>query len=170
MASIDDLKNTLGMGARKYKFSITIGSSAFNYDGTLTDLLCKGTKIPSSEISVVEVPVKGRKLKIRGMKKYDDTIDFTFFNDEVHSMRQAFEIWLDATDNANTDTSAGSHDQYFADVYIHQLDGANNVVASWQLYNAWPSKVGEVELDGEEDTSITTFPVTFVYSHSSRVA
>ena len=60
----------------------------------LVNLLCKSTALPASNIGVIEVPFRGRTVKIAGDRTFD-TWTATFFNDKDFKIRSYFEKWLE---------------------------------------------------------------------------
>ena len=65
---VDDFKAKLkGGGARPNLFKATINFPAYAQgDVEITSFMCKAAQLPSSIMAVVEVPFRGRQLKIAG--------------------------------------------------------------------------------------------------------
>ena len=96
----------------------------------------RAANLPSSTMGVIEVPFRGRVLKIAGDRTFEPWT-ITVMNDSKFSLRTAFEVWLEAiqASNENFTAAAGLGDDqdatgYFSDMMVHQLsrdvkDGEN---------------------------------------------
>ena len=94
----------------------------------------RAANLPSSQMGVVEVPFRGRVLKIAGDRTFEPWT-ITIMNDTGFSLRSAFEAWFNNIQAANENfTSIGGLGNrkdtqgYFADMEVVQLsrDGALN--------------------------------------------
>ena len=56
----------------------------------LSSILCKSAALPGSNLGVIEVPFRGRTVKIAGDRTFD-TWTATFFNDKNFKIRALFE-------------------------------------------------------------------------------
>ena len=54
-------------------------------DLSLVNLLCKSAALPASQLGVIEVPFRGRTVKIAGDRTFD-TWTATFFNDSGNTL------------------------------------------------------------------------------------
>lgn len=164
--NIEELKATLGIGAKKYRFKLILP-----LDGAESaDLLCKTAKLPSAEIAETEVFTKGRKLRIRGHRKFDGELTCTFLSDDAHTLRKAFENMMEATDSYTNNVAATDHTTYMiSGMTLVQLDGADAEKARWEFKNVWVKSIGELEFSSEEAEDILELSVTFSYSDYIRV-
>lgn len=62
-------------------------------DVDLTNILCKSAALPASNLGVIEVPFRGRTVKIAGDRTFD-TWTATFVNDEDMRIRAFMEEWM----------------------------------------------------------------------------
>ena len=87
-------------------FPATLGiSSDISTFGNFT---VRAANLPASQIGVVEVPFRGRVLKIAGDRTFEPWT-ITIMNDSQFSMRNAFEIWANSIQAANENfTAAGT--------------------------------------------------------------
>lgn len=164
---LDDLKYILGQGARANKYQITINGPV---DGTTLDTLCQAASLPAKTVGTIPVFNQGRKLLIAGDTSFDNTWDVTFYNDEVHSVRTIIQAWMDMADNFIDNNHAASPSDYMYDADVSQLDGNDNATGTWKIYNLYPTNISAVDLGDETADTITTFVVTFTYSHWEKVA
>ena len=61
----------------------------------LSSILCKSAALPGSNLGVIEVPFRGRTVKIAGDRTFD-TWTATFFNDKDFQIRALFERWANS--------------------------------------------------------------------------
>ena len=103
--------------------------------------LVKAAQLPASSIGVIEVPFKGRMLKVAGDRTFEPWT-VTVINDGEFSLRQAFESWSRsinaltenvaslgygaASNGANTATNGSASQSvglsYCQDMFVYQLD------------------------------------------------
>jgi len=164
--NVDQLKTALGIGAKKYKFKLTLPIAGAEN----ADLLCKSASLPQVEISETAVFTKGRKLKIRGIKKYEGELKCVFLSDDLHTLRRAFEAQLSKTDSFNTNISSVNHADYMiTGMKLTQLDGNDAEKASWEFYNVWLKSVDQVDFTSGEDEELVETGAVFSYSHYERI-
>lgn len=102
-----------------------------NEDQKLVNILCKSAALPGSNVGVIEVPFRGRTVKIAGDRTFD-TWSVTFFNDKDFKSRAFFEQWMDNINSheANTaplfrpQSSAGG---YMANLEVKQLEKTGEI-------------------------------------------
>ena len=87
----------IGQGVKPNMFSVDIafpdavdGAAG---DADMINLLCKSAALPASNLGVIEVPFRGRTVKIAGDRTFD-TWTATFVNDKEMKIRAYFEQWL----------------------------------------------------------------------------
>src|SRR6056300_527806 len=114
LRKITDFKSKLaGGGARSNLFEVELSfPSAVSVDG-LNDILnkarflVKAANLPASNVAPIEVPFRGRVLKVAGDRTFD-TWTITVINDEDFLLRSQFEAWMSAIsklDNASGATN-----------------------------------------------------------------
>lgn len=131
----------------------------------------RAANLPSSQIGVIEVPFRGRTLKIAGDRTFEPWT-ITVQNDSGFVLRNAFELWASSIQayNENFTQAAGLGDiddatGYFADMTVHQLardvkDGeAPKILKSYRFYNVFPSNIAAIDLDFGNNDAIEEFTV-----------
>ena len=161
-------------------FPATLGiSSDLSTFGNFT---VRAANLPASQIGVVEVPFRGRVLKIAGDRTFGPWT-ITVMNDSKFSMRNAFELWANSIQAANENfTAAGTLGDatdstgYFADMLVHQLsrdiksDSENpKILKSYKFYNVFPSNVSAIDLDFGNNDAIEEFTVELQVQYWSPV-
>lgn len=116
--------------ARPNMFQVSLGFPAFISNASelmrMGNLTVRAANLPSTQIGVVEVPFRGRVLKIAGDRTYEPWT-ITVMNDHDFVLRSAFEAWAAAVqDYSENYTAAAGLDPtnasgYFADMEVYQL-------------------------------------------------
>tara|TARA_B100001287_G_scaffold11974_1_gene9032 strand:- start:39 stop:674 length:636 start_codon:yes stop_codon:yes gene_type:complete len=153
-------------------FSGATGKSN-NDDKNLTNILCKAAALPGSNLGVIEVPFRGRTVKIAGDRTFD-TWTATFFADSNMEIRGLFEEWANSinTHEANTATrflpSSTSAAGYMADLYVSQLEKddtvGGSVIRTYKLHHCFPTNVSAIDLAYDSNDQISEFTVEWQYS------
>jgi hypothetical protein len=131
----------------------------------------RAANLPASQIGVIEVPFRGRTLKIAGDRTFEPWT-ITIMNDTNFTLRSAFELWSSAIQAYNENyTAAGTLGDasdttgYFSDMSVHQLardlrDGdAPRTLKSYKFFNVFPSSVSAIDLDFGNNDAIEEFTV-----------
>jgi hypothetical protein len=145
-----------------------INESALSTFGKFT---VRAANLPASQIGVIEVPFRGRVLKIAGDRTFEPWT-ITIMNDSNFVMRNAFELWANAIQAANENfTAAGTLGDesdstgYFADMTVHQLardlknGDAPKILKSYKFYNLFPSNISAIDLDYGNNDAVEEFTV-----------
>lgn len=175
--SLYAFKNKIQTGVRPNIFKITIptppglGGARINTQNLIT-VLCKSGQLPASTQGVVDVPFRGRSLKIPGDRSFESW-RATFYNDPTFELRTFFEEWTNYANVFGENAGDLTPDKNFADITIEQLGKDNPAVTSdalpvlrtYKLIGAWPSNVSAIDLDYDTKDQIETFDVTFEYQY-----
>ena len=134
-----------------------------------TRFLIKAANLPASTLGVIDVPFRGRNLKIAGDRTFDPWT-ITVINDTDFSIRNAFERWMNLI-NKHQD-AAGKIDpsQYQREAYIYQLGRANHdnngndsknipVLKTYKFYGIFPSSVSVIDVSYDSSDTIEEFTV-----------
>ena len=143
------------------------------FDGDRFRFLCKASSLPASNVGNIDIPFRGRTLKVAGDRTVDDW-SVTVINDEDFGHRRAFEAW--AQNIAQYGDSSGLTDpsSYMGQATVYQL-GRNvasqqsgnspatnsNILAQYKFVDIWPTTVDAVELSYDTGDTIQEFGVTF---------
>ena len=174
-ASIQQLKTALtGRGARANLFEIEIGfpteiaSTITSTDATTkTKILCKAAAVPGFTVGTIEVPFRaGRRIKIPGDRTFADWT-VTIINDEDHSLRQAFNAWINliSKGNYNSTTKSSAVADYYQDITCSHLKADNTVSRKYQLVDAFPTDVSAIDLSFDSTDTLSEFTVNFQYHY-----
>jgi hypothetical protein len=150
LRTISNFKSKLtGGGARSNLFEVvlTFPDTAQPDSAVLEKarFLVKAANLPASNVSPIEVPFRGRILKIAGDRTFDSWT-VTVINDTDFSIRSAFEKWQNTINRLSDNTGLVNPADYQADAYIYQLDRDGSTLRSYRFYDTFPTQVGQIEL------------------------
>ena len=169
MAGLDTFKAKLkGGGARPNLFKVNIPFPASTGGSSeLTSFMVKGASLPASVIAPIEVPFRGRKLKLAGDRTFEPWT-ITIINDSSMDIRNAFERWMDLI-NANGDNVsafAGNNAlNYYTTPLVHQLDRDDKITKTYELVDAFPTNISAIDLNYETNDTIEEFTVELSYQY-----
>ena len=160
---IQDFKSTLiGGGARPNLFQVDItsfpGSDDENFDAENFSILCKAAQLPASNVASIDVPFRGRILKIAGDRTFE-TWTITVINDVDFSIRSAFEKWMNTINKMNDGTGLTDPEAYQADAYVYQLARDGGILRSYHFYDVFPTNISTIDLSYETTDTIEEFTV-----------
>lgn len=171
------LENVIGDGARSTKFDVLFEFTDVNTPSAQdVQAMVKTTSLPSKSHTTIDFKYKGRSIPLRGQTKYSQTWECTFYLTQDHSLKKAFENWIEALDEkhnyagkeAGVSDLQDSHNLmgYTTTINIYQKDFDDKTeTAKYELYNVFPTEVSAVQYDYSASGQIQEFTVIFAYSH-----
>ena len=156
-----------------FEVDLNFPSQAVKNAATLKELgkfTVRAANLPSSQVGVVEVPFRGRVLKIAGDRTFEPWT-ITVQNDVGFQLRTGFESWMESiqayTENI---TQESDIEKYLQDMTVTQIgrtgkaaQGGNKseakALAKYKFYSIWPSSVSAIDLDFGNNDSIEEFTV-----------
>ena len=175
----------IGGGARPNLFEVDVtfpaavnlgiqgdgGSGSF--DSENFRFLCKTAALPGSNVTPIEVPFRGRTLKIAG----DRTIEpwsVTIINDEDFSHRRSFEAWIQNMAQYGDHSGLTDPNSYMGNAVVYQLgrsesnqQGTNTtgdnsrILAQYRFIDIFPTSISEIGLSYDSENAIEEFTVDF---------
>lgn len=142
-------------------------------DKDLTNILCKSAALPASNLGVIEVPFRGRTVKISGDRTFD-TWTATFVNDEDMRIRAFMEQWVAQMNThegnrAPLFTPETSGTGYMAHLLVKQLEkdasDAGSIIRTYKLWHAFPTNVSQIDLAYDSNDQVSEFTVEFQLSY-----
>ena len=168
MANINDFKAKLaGGGARANQFKVVMPFPGYaQVGGEIEEMafLCKGTQLPGMTIPVLEVPFRGRKIKIAGDRSYADWT-VTVLNDTNFKLRNAFERWSNGINNATDNEGLTNPADYQVDAFVDHLDRNGATIKSYTFRGLFPTEIAAIELTYDEAAAVEEFTVTMAYQY-----
>ena len=150
LRTISNFKSKLtGGGARANLFEVVLTfPDVAQPDSAVLDkarFLVKGANLPASNVAQIEVPFRGRVLKIAGDRTFDSWT-VTVINDTDFAIRSAFERWMNTINRLSDNTGLTNPADYQADAYVYQLDRDGSTLRSYRFFDTFPTQVGPIEL------------------------
>ena len=168
MPNINDFKAKLaGGGARANQFKVKMPFPGYaQVGGEIEDLafLCTTAQIPAMNVGLVNVPFRGRQIKIAGDRTFADW-SITVLNDTNFKLRNAFERWQNGINNMSDNEGLSNPVDYQVDAFVDQLDRNGNTLKSYTLRGAFPTEVAAIDLNFGTNDEVETFGVTFQYQY-----
>jgi len=175
-SNVSQFLQTIGQGVKPNSFLIDVqfpqSIALQTEDATLTNILCKSAALPGSNLGVIEVPFRGRTVKIAGDRTFD-TWTATFFNDKDFKLRAFFEQWANSINTHEGNTSPlftpNNSTGYTADLGVKQLEkdaseeGA--ILREYKLHYCFPTNVSPIDLAYDSNDQIEEFTVEWQYSY-----
>ena len=174
------IQSALGDGARSTKFDVMFQFTNPNLFPNQRNVavLVKSSNFPSKSCSTINIPYKGRPIPIRGQEKFTQSWECTFYLDENHKIKNAFEAWIDAldetvhyaeTENSLVTSTRSKHvstNNYTTEICLFQQNfNDTDQTAKYILHNVFPTEVGSVQLSSEGPGNLLEFTVTFSFSY-----
>ena len=178
MATIQGFRGKIGYGIRPnlIQVSIPAAPTGLSFTAQTTDFsfLCRSAGIPASNIGTVEVPFRGRVIKLPGDRTFESWT-VTVFADVDLEIRSYFESWMNKLNEHRS--GGGATTGYTATLQVDQLSrGSNtavdtdttsphNIVKTYQFLNAFPSAISQIDLSYDNNNSIAEYTVEFQYDY-----
>ena len=166
MANINDFKAKLsGGGARNNQYKVVMPFPGYaQVGGEIEDLafLCQAAELPGMAIAAIEVPFRGRAIKIAGDRSIADW-NIKVINDTNFKLRNAFERWNNGMNNMTDNEGLTNPADYQVDAFVDHLDRNGATIKSYTLRGVFPTVIGVTELSYAQADEIETFTVTLGY-------
>tara|TARA_B100000965_G_scaffold319622_1_gene280550 strand:- start:352 stop:951 length:600 start_codon:yes stop_codon:yes gene_type:complete len=165
LRKISDFKSKLtGGGARPNLFEVVLAFptlvSPVNENEVLqkSRFLVKAAALPSSTIAPVEIPFRGRILKVAGDRTFE-TWTITVINDTDFMIRSAMEKWMNTINKLEDATGITNPVDYQSDALVHQLDRDGSTLRSYKFKSIFPTNISTIDLSYETTDTIEEFTV-----------
>ena len=192
--SISDFKSQLtGGGARPNLFEVNVTlptgitenlqglGGDTGWDGTEFRFMCKAASLPASNVASIEIPFRGRLLKVAG----DRTIDpwtVTIINDENFRFRKVFENWAQNIAQYGDASGLTEPASYMGSGDVYQLGRAKSgrqgedkgapgdgttlkPLAEYRFEDIFPTAVSAIDLSYDTENTIEEFTVDFAVNY-----
>lgn len=176
----------LGDAARTTKFTFVLPpltGSAETMDHIVYAV--KSLTLPTIEHSPLEIRHKGLPIPIRGVTKFSQTFDVTFYLSETHATKRFFEEWMmmmeqrtyyyNPRKNAKFQREVHKMPEsdmppymtwYNVTAWVEQWDfDGMKPTAMYEIFNVFPTKVSAPNYSYDSVGQIAEFTVTFACSH-----
>lgn len=174
------LQRSVGDGARATKFQVLFQFTNPKSAPSAEDMmvLAKTTTFPGKSHATIDFKFKGRSIPLRGQTKYTQTWECTFYLTEDHTLKNAFENWIEALDEkhnymqalpasvAETQRLHSVKKNYTTTIILYQRNFDDDQdTAVYHMHNVFPIEVSPIQYSYEQAGQIQEFTVTFAYSY-----
>ena len=127
----------------------------------MSTLLVKAANLPASTVGVVDVPYRGRVLKIAGDRTFEPWT-VTVLNDEGFALRSKFEAWSSRIQDMQENLQHFDDIQdYQKDAFVRQYDRQGNITRSYKFASIWPSNISAIDLAWDSNDTPEEYTVEF---------
>ena len=152
-----------GGGVRTNLFMVTGNIPGYSNKRAIS-FLCKAAQIPASSLGTIEVPYRGRRIKLPGDRTFQDW-SITVISDANMSLRSAFEYWSAIFNSHVANVTTTNFMQFMPTWSVTQLLRDGEALRTYNFLGCFPSEIGAIDLSYENNDSIAEFPVTINYSY-----
>jgi hypothetical protein len=164
-----------GGGARPSLFRIRcLAPQWVNFPVEKFTYLASAASLPASQIGEKIIPYMGQDIKFAGDRTYPD-YTITVYNDEDFLIRNAFEKWNNGisqysrTNAVRVDGATADPVTYVGKISIDQIGKEGEVIKTYDLLNAWPAYISDIQLAWDQKDNIEQFSVSFRYDSITSV-
>jgi len=163
LRTISDFKSKLkGGGARPNLFEVELAfPDAIRIDNDVVEnarFLVKAAALPASTIAPIDVPFRGRILKIAGDRTFE-TWTITIINDVSFEIRSAFEKWMNYINKLDNATGVTDPVLYQKDAIVNQLDRDGGILRKYRFKDIFPTNISTIDLNYDTTDTIQEFTV-----------
>ena len=138
--------------------------------------MVKAATMPGSNIGMIQVPFRGRRLKVSGDRTFNDW-QTTIYNDSDYRLRDAIEKWSEIIQYHNfalghnqltdgvTEPLANETQGYMGTGFVRQLDRQGRQLKIYKLAGIWPVTIDEINLDFGTNDTIEEYGVTWAVQY-----
>ena len=177
--TLDAFKGKMvGGGARPNLFECELffPDDAIPVDSTrdeVTDkarFLVKAAQLPQSIVTPINIPFRGRNLKIAGDRTFDPWT-ITIINDVDFKIRTAFERWMNLMNKHEDNSGLTDPTAYQKDLFVRQLgrsqvsgaspssDATLPVLKMYKFHGTFPTNISDIPLSYDSSDTLEEFTV-----------
>jgi len=173
MGTLDQFASNFGEGQRVSQFYVSSSDTGLFGDAPF---LVKSAQFPASTIGVIEVPFRGRKIKLPGDRVFNEW-SLTAMLDKENKIYDAFVTWMDQLNSHSNVEAAAADDILRQDWTVWALapssstpaagggGGGINPNSAIIMKNCFPTEVGTVDFNWETTDTIAEFTVTIHFDY-----
>jgi hypothetical protein len=163
---VEEFKARLdGGGARANLFRATLLLQGGPQLPEKTSFLCKAASIPPSDVATVEVPFRGRVVKLAGDRTFQPW-NVTVINDTDFGVRGVLEQWMSLNLNSHEENIGDQRPaSYKSDMFVEQLDKQGLTLRTYTFVGCWIQNIGEISLASDSSNTVEEFPVVIEYDY-----
>ena len=177
--TIADIRKSLnGGGARPNLFEVTFpeNDSVFKFEGGSdaqldSTVLVKAAQLPASNVASIDVPFRGRIMKVAGDRTFD-TWTVTVINDVDFNLRTAFQNWMQGIAQYADASGEADPQAYKSTATVTQLkrkssnlgqtsDSGLEAAYTYDFFGIFPTNISAIDLSYDTADTIEEFTVEF---------
>ena len=177
--SIAEIKKSLnGGGARPNLFEVTFpeNDSVFKFEGGSdaqldSTVLVKAAQLPASNVASIDVPFRGRIMKVAGDRTFD-TWTVTVINDVDFNLRTTFQNWMQKIAQYADGSGEANPTDYKSTAIVKQLGRLASAegttakaglesVYEYTFFGIFPTNISAIDLSYDTSDTIEEFTVEF---------
>ena len=166
--TIHNFASALRESARPNQFEVEISFPTFVLSAVdhVRDSTClvKSATIPEVTIEDITLMYRGRQYHEAGEKTFQPWT-CTIYNSANFSMRRALEDWSNGIQQSVSIGGNTNPTQYKRSITVKHLNRNGEVLREYLLVGAYPTSIGQIQLDYESGNQVETFDVTFTYDY-----
>ena len=98
----------------------------------LETFMCKSAALPASTVGTVELPFRGRVIKVPGDRTFESWTG-TFYMDDAFELRGAYEKWIELTNTVDANTASAGMGDVLEDIVVTQMDKFNGSATQFKV-------------------------------------
>jgi len=128
------------------------------------EFLCKAAQIPASTIGNIDVPFRGRQLKVPGDRTFADWT-VTVLNDPQFAIRASFEEWSARITHHAVNVSTLTHSNIYGNASVIQLDRNGGNLRTYRVEDIYPTEIAAIDLGMDTNDTVEEYSVTFAVNN-----
>jgi|TARA_B100000073_G_scaffold161339_1_gene133336 hypothetical protein len=127
----------------------------------MSTFLVKAANLPASTIGVIEVPYRGRMLKIAGDRTFEPWT-VTVLNDQEFRLRTKFEEWASRIQALQQNIQdAKEIGDYQSNAIVRQYSRQGDQKKAYTFQGIWPSSISAIDLAWDNNDTPEEYTVEF---------
>ena len=145
--------------ARPNLFAVEIPFLGRNFE-----FKCKAASSPASIVPEVLVSYQNRKVKIAGDREFE-AWTISVYNDEGQNTRQEVLDWIALSSGSGLSISGDAPEDYKKTASLVRYNRKGEEVSKLTLYGVFPTNIGEITHDWEDNNTVEMFEITLAYDY-----
>ena len=138
--------------------------------------MVKASTLPGSNIGMISIPFRGRKLKVAGDRSFNDW-QTTLYNDSDYKLRDTIEKWSEMIQYHNfalghnnltdgvTEPLNNETQGYMGSGFVRQLDRQGRQLKIYKFSGIWPVTIDDIQLGFDQFDTIEEYGVTWAVQY-----
>ena len=134
-------------------------------------MLVKAAQLPASNVAAIDVPFRGRIMKVAGDRTFD-TWTVTIMNDVDFTLRTSFQNWMQQIAQYQDGSGIQDPNGYKSSARVTQLQRATSNLTStggsglvpaytYDFFGIFPTNISAIDLSYDSSDTIEEFTVEF---------